>query len=66
MFPSELAAGIIGDSVFPRSVIPLERTGTEEDMAGVILFLTSRAGAYLTGTVLLVDGGRLSLMPATY
>ena len=66
MFPSELAAGIIGDGVFPRSVIPLERVGTEEDMAGVMLFLTSRAGAYLTGTVLLVDGGRLSLMPATY
>ncbi|KAJ5051749.1 uncharacterized protein L3040_001521 [Drepanopeziza brunnea f. sp. 'multigermtubi'] len=66
LFPSELAAGIIGDGVFPRSVIPLERIGTEEDMAGVILFLTSRAGAYLTGTVLLVDGGRLSLMPATY
>merc|ERR1711939_869819 len=66
LFPSELAAGIIGDGVFPRSVIPLERVGTEEDMAGVILFLTSRAGAYLTGTVLLVDGGRLSLMLATY
>ncbi|KAH7410833.1 hypothetical protein BKA64DRAFT_365165 [Cadophora sp. MPI-SDFR-AT-0126] len=66
LFPSELAAGIIGDGIFSRSVIPLERVGTEEDMAGVILFLTSRAGAYLTGTVLLVDGGRLSLMPATY
>ncbi|CZT45832.1 probable 3-oxoacyl-[acyl-carrier-protein] reductase [Rhynchosporium secalis] len=66
LFPSELAAGIIGDGIFPRSVIPLERVGTEEDMAGVILFLTSRAGAYLSGTVLLVDGGRLSLMPATY
>ncbi|CZS92664.1 probable 3-oxoacyl-[acyl-carrier-protein] reductase [Rhynchosporium agropyri] len=66
LFPSELAAGIIGDGIFPRSVIPLERVGTEEDMAGVILFITSRAGAYLSGTVLLVDGGRLSLMPATY
>ncbi|PBP15878.1 short chain dehydrogenase [Diplocarpon rosae] len=66
LFPSDLAAGIIGDGVFPRTVIPLERTGTEEDMAGVILFLTSRAGAYLTGNVLVVDGGRLSLMPSTY
>jgi NAD(P)-dependent dehydrogenase (short-subunit alcohol dehydrogenase family) len=66
LFPSELAAGIIGDGIFPKSVIPLERVGTEEDMAGFILFLASRAGAYCTGTVVVVDGGRLSLMPATY
>jgi NAD(P)-dependent dehydrogenase (short-subunit alcohol dehydrogenase family) len=66
LFPSELAAGIIGDGKFPKSVIPLERVGTEEDMAGFILFLASRAGAYCTGTVIVVDGGRLSLMPATY
>jgi len=66
LFPSELASGIIGDGVFARSVIPLERVGTEEDMAGAILFLTSRAGAYVTGNVMLLDGGRLSLNPATY
>lgn len=66
LFPSELAAGIIGDGVFPRTIIPLERTGTEEDMAGAILFLASRAGGYVTGTALVIDGGRLSLMPATY
>ncbi|TVY84546.1 Short-chain dehydrogenase/reductase SAT3 [Lachnellula suecica] len=48
LFPSELAAGIIGDGVFPRDKIPLERVGTEEDMAGAILFLASRAGAYCT------------------
>ena len=61
-----MAAGIIGDGVFPRSVIPAERVGTEEDMAGCILFLTSRAGAYCTGNVMLLDGGRLSMVPATY
>jgi NAD(P)-dependent dehydrogenase (short-subunit alcohol dehydrogenase family) len=66
VFPSELAAGIIGDGIFPRSKIPLERSGTEEDMAGCILFLASRAGAYCTGNVLVMDGGRLSVMPATY
>ncbi|KAH8789705.1 hypothetical protein BGZ57DRAFT_86879 [Hyaloscypha finlandica] len=66
LFPSELAAGIIGDGVFSRAQIPLERVGTEEDMAGCILFLTSRAGAYLTGNVMLIDGGRLSMVPATY
>lgn len=66
VFPSELAAGIIGDGVFPRSAIPLERIGTEEDMAGCILFLTSRAGAYCTGNVVVLDGGRLSMLPSTY
>jgi NAD(P)-dependent dehydrogenase (short-subunit alcohol dehydrogenase family) len=66
VFPSELAAGIIGNGVFPNSQIPLERVGTEEDMAGCILFLTSRAGAYCTGNVVILDGGRLSMVPATY
>lgn len=61
-----MATGIIGDGVFPRSQIPLERVGTEEDMAGAILFLTSKAGAYVTGNVLIIDGGRLSMNPATY
>lgn len=66
VFPSELAAPIIGDGIFPKEKIPLERSGTEEDMAGCILFLTSKAGAYCTGNVLVLDGGRLSLMPSTY
>ena len=45
---------------------PLERAGTEEDMAGLILFLASRAGAYCNGTMHLSDGGRLSMFPSTY
>jgi NAD(P)-dependent dehydrogenase (short-subunit alcohol dehydrogenase family) len=61
-----LAAGIIGDGNFTRDQIPLERVGTEEDMAGVILFMASRAGAYCTGNVMVVDGGRMSLMPSSY
>lgn len=66
VFPSDLAAGIIGDGVFPKETIPAERVGTPEDMAGTILYLTSRAGAYCNGNVVLLDGGRLSLMPGTY
>lgn len=66
VYPSDLAAGIIGDGVFPKDKIPLERAGTEEDMAGAILFLTSRAGAYVTGNVLVTDGGRLSNRPSSY
>ncbi|PQE27644.1 putative 3-oxoacyl-[acyl-carrier- ] reductase protein [Rutstroemia sp. NJR-2017a BBW] len=66
LFPSELAAPIIGDGKFPKDRIPMERAGTEEDMAGCILFLASRAGAYVTGNVVVVDGGRLSIMPSVY
>ena len=37
--------------------IPLGRIGRPDDMAGIAIFLSSRAGAYLTGTVIPVDGG---------
>jgi NAD(P)-dependent dehydrogenase (short-subunit alcohol dehydrogenase family) len=36
---------------------PLGRIGEPEDMAGAAIFLSSRAGAYLTGAVIPVDGG---------
>ena len=36
---------------------PLKRIGRPDDMAGVAVFLASRAGAYLTGAVIPVDGG---------
>lgn len=37
--------------------IPLQRIGTEEDMAGAAIFLASRAGDYVVGSTLIVDGG---------
>jgi len=36
---------------------PLKRIGEPEDMAGVAIYLASRAGAYVTGAVIPVDGG---------
>ena len=36
---------------------PLGRIGEPEDMAGIAIYLASRAGAYVTGTVIPVDGG---------
>jgi NAD(P)-dependent dehydrogenase (short-subunit alcohol dehydrogenase family) len=43
------------------SGIPLGRVGTTEDMANACLFLLSDAAAFITGTELLVDGGRMAL-----
>jgi 3-oxoacyl-[acyl-carrier protein] reductase len=37
--------------------ITLGRLGKPEDIAGVVTFLCSPAGAYITGQVLVVDGG---------
>jgi NAD(P)-dependent dehydrogenase (short-subunit alcohol dehydrogenase family) len=37
--------------------IPLKRWGTSEDAAGLVLFLCSRAGAYVSGAIVPLDGG---------
>ena len=44
-----------GDEVKGR--IPAGRIGTPEDMAGAAIFLASRAGDYVMGSTLVVDGG---------
>ncbi|MCG8914543.1 SDR family oxidoreductase [Actinokineospora sp. PR83] len=57
-FPSEMMAATldaIGDRIAAKA--PLRRLGRDDDMAGVAVFLASRAGSYLTGTVIPVDGG---------
>jgi 3-oxoacyl-[acyl-carrier protein] reductase len=37
--------------------IPLHRWGTPEEMGGIALFLASPLASYMTGQMLLVDGG---------
>jgi NAD(P)-dependent dehydrogenase (short-subunit alcohol dehydrogenase family) len=44
-----------GDAI--NKMVPLGRIGSPEDMAGIAIFLASRAGAYLSATVIPVDGG---------
>jgi 3-oxoacyl-[acyl-carrier protein] reductase len=43
-----------------RSGIPLKRGGTPEDVANACLFFASDLSSYITGQVLLVDGGMLT------
>ena len=38
-------------------LIPARRIGTDEDMAGAAIYLASRAGDYVVGSTLVVDGG---------
>ncbi|NOJ37352.1 SDR family NAD(P)-dependent oxidoreductase, partial [Agrobacterium vitis] len=40
-------------------IIPMGRLGTPDDIADVITFLASNAARYMTGQVLVVDGGLL-------
>jgi NAD(P)-dependent dehydrogenase (short-subunit alcohol dehydrogenase family) len=37
--------------------IPSGRIGTPEDMAGAAIYLASRAGDYVVGSTIVVDGG---------
>ena len=56
-FPSDMntTARDHGDEIAKR--IPFARVGEPEDMAGPAIFLASRAGDYVVGTTLTVDGG---------
>jgi NAD(P)-dependent dehydrogenase (short-subunit alcohol dehydrogenase family) len=40
------------------SRVPLGRIGAPSDIAGATLYLCSRAGAYVTGAILPIDGGQ--------
>mgnify|MGYP003681089774 FL=1 len=43
-----------------RSKVPMRRLGQLEELDGPLLLLASEAGAFMTGSVLNVDGGHLS------
>ncbi|KAJ5638080.1 hypothetical protein N7490_007959 [Penicillium lividum] len=57
-FESKMMAATLktfGEAI--KSGIPLGRIGTPQDVAGACLFLSSRAGAYVNGATIPVDGG---------
>lgn len=76
LFPSEMSAPIVkglggepgstGSVPVDKNAVPLGRTGDEQDMAGTVLYMVSRAGAYCNGNVVVIDGGRLGTTPSTY
>lgn len=57
-FESKMMAATLenfGDEIIASA--PLKRIGRPDDVAGTAIYLASRAGAYLTGAVIPVDGG---------
>ena len=61
-FPTKMTAHLREDDVIaPQALahIPLHRFGRADDIAGAIIFLCSRAGSYVTGAQIPVDGGVL-------
>ncbi len=57
-FPTKMSRGLIekgGNELL--NLTPLNRFGTDEDLKGAALFLASKASDYVTGDVIIVDGG---------
>jgi len=65
-FPSKMMAATLdafGDAI--AAAVPVKRIGRDDDMAGIAVFLASRAGAYVNGAIIPVDGGMATTASAT-
>lgn len=56
MTPKQMADWMAG---FVKEKVPLGRMGTPEDIAAAVQFLASEAASYMTGSLMVVDGGML-------
>ncbi|MHB1020952.1 MAG: 2-dehydro-3-deoxy-D-gluconate 5-dehydrogenase KduD [Acidobacteriaceae bacterium] len=59
-FKTENTSALQADEVRNRQIlerIPAQRWGEPEDLAGAVVFLASNASNYVTGEILVVDGG---------
>lgn len=57
---TQMTAAMLSDEALTTpflSRVPLARVGTPHDIAGAVLFLSSPAASYVTGSTLVVDGG---------
>jgi NAD(P)-dependent dehydrogenase (short-subunit alcohol dehydrogenase family) len=56
-FASEMNRAARDNADIVASMVPAKRIGVDEDMAGAAVFLASRAGDYVIGETIAVDGG---------
>ena len=57
-FPSKMMAATLdafGEAI--AAAAPMRRIGRDDDMAGIAIFLAGRAGSYVNGAIIPVDGG---------
>lgn len=65
-FPSKMMAATLdafGEAI--AAAVPMKRIGRDDDMAGIAVFLASRAGSYVNGAIIPVDGGMATTASAT-
>jgi NAD(P)-dependent dehydrogenase (short-subunit alcohol dehydrogenase family) len=62
-FPSNMTkAAVSNDAIYKHAVsqIPRQRAGEPEDIAGTAIYLSSRAGAWVDGHTIVLDGGQIA------
>ncbi|MFT4824296.1 MAG: NAD(P)-dependent dehydrogenase (short-subunit alcohol dehydrogenase family) [Halioglobus sp.] len=60
-FPSKMTAHLLEHEEEAAKTIPRRRLGTKEDAAGTSIFLCSRASAWMTGHMVVLDGGYIAI-----
>ncbi|KAK3052624.1 hypothetical protein LTR09_006105 [Extremus antarcticus] len=45
--------------VMPKELVPQQRMGNEDELAGTVLYLASKAGGFCNGATIVIDGGFL-------
>jgi NAD(P)-dependent dehydrogenase (short-subunit alcohol dehydrogenase family) len=60
--PSSMTPDTGSSNLHLAAETPAKRAGNEEDMVGCALWLMSKAGAYMDGKVVHIEGGRLLIL----
>ncbi|MFK8049798.1 MAG: SDR family NAD(P)-dependent oxidoreductase [Halioglobus sp.] len=60
-FPSKMTAHMLDHEKEMALTLPRRRLGTKEDAAGTSIFLCSRASAWMTGHMVVLDGGYIAV-----
>ena len=62
VFPSKMSQGMIDSAEqIIMEMTPMKRLGNDDDLKGLAVLLASDASAYLTGQIIAVDGGFVSM-----